>query len=190
MNVLCLQGSPRKSGSTGKMLGWVEEELEALGHDVKHIDVGKEKIGGCVGCYKCQKDPDELVCAVDDKGLKILKRIAKADAVIYATPLYCWGFTAQFKALIDRHLCFVTGYMDPSTHKSHLEGKRAALLVTCGGPAGEGNTDTVSEVFRRMTDFLQCELAAELIVPGCVSPKTLGKEQEEQAKAFAAEVVG
>ena len=190
MKVLCLQGSPRKNGNTNKILGWVEEALTEAGHEIEHIYVADKHIGGCISCYQCQQDPDELVCSVQDDGNAILASIAAADAVIYATPLYCWDFSGQMKPLIDRHISLVTGFMDPATHKSHVEGTRAGLLVTCGGPAGEGNTDCISTIFRRMADFGKCQVAAELIVPHCMSPDDLGDDQKKIAQEFAEELSG
>ncbi|MFQ5810553.1 MAG: hypothetical protein ACE5JM_13130, partial [Armatimonadota bacterium] len=84
----------------------------------------------------------------------------------------------------------VTGYLDPATHKSHLEGKRAALLVTCGGPDAEGNTDFIRPMFERMAQFGKCEVAGELVVPGLMSAENLTDEHKEQAKAFAAQIAG
>ena len=88
--------------------------------------------------------------AAQDAGVEVFGRMKEADAIVYATPLYCWGFTAQVKPLIDRHLCLATGYGDPSTHKSHIESKRVALLVTAAGQEGKGNSDLITEVFKRL----------------------------------------
>ena len=190
MKVLCLQASPRKKGSTATMLGWVEEALAAAGHETERVEVAKRDISGCISCFRCQQDPDELICAVADDAQAILKSMTEADAIVYATPLYCWDFAGQIKPLLDRHLSLVTGYLDPATHRSHIEGKRLALLVTCGGPVGEGNTDTISTIFGRMAGFAKADLAAELIVPGCMSADDLTEEHKGQAAEFAAQVAG
>ncbi|MEA2063653.1 MAG: flavodoxin family protein [Gemmatimonadota bacterium] len=190
MNVLCIQGSPRKKGSTAKVLGWVEDELRSQGHQARQIHIADLRLEGCVGCYQCQADPDELVCSRRDGGLEIFRRMKEADAVIYATPLYCWGFTSQIKPLIDRHVCLSTGYGNPSRHRSHFEGKRMALLVTAGGPEGEGNTELISQVFKRLADFIKADVAAELIVPFLSGPSDLGSEHREKARAFAGAVIG
>ena len=185
MKILCLQGSPRKRGSTNRMLSWVQEALTASGHEAEQIDLATKDIGGCIGCYTCQRDPDELICARQDEGNTVLDAIADADAVIYATPLYCWGFSAQFKGLIDRHLSFVTNFMDPEKHRSHVEGKTMALLVTCGGEDVDGNTDCIKLIWQRLTAFGKCDPVYELIVPGCTSAKSLGDEQKAWARELA-----
>ncbi|HUU29475.1 MAG TPA: flavodoxin family protein [archaeon] len=190
MKVLCILGSPRKKGNTAKILGWVEEELRSRGHQVEHLHIADHKLEGCVACYKCQIDPDELECSRDDEGVEIFRRLKEADVAVYATPLYCWGFTSQMKPFIDRHLCLCTGADDPSTYQSHIENKRMALLVTAADKAGEGNTDLIQEVFKRLTDYTKSRVVALLIVPFCTKPEDLGDSHREKARAFAAEIVG
>jgi multimeric flavodoxin WrbA len=185
-----MQGSPRENGSTATLLGWIEEELQAGGHEVEHVHIAGKELGGCISCFACQQDPDELVCSVQDDAQAIFASMTEADAAIYATPLYCGGFTGQFKPFLDRHLCLITGLGDPATHRSHVEGKRAGLLVTCGGPDAEGNTDLIRPMFRRMIEFGKCEAVAELVVPGLMSADNLTDEHKEQAKAFAEQLVG
>ena len=190
MKVLAINSSPRKNGNTAKVLGWVEEEFRSRGHEVEHIHISDYKLEGCVGCYKCQMDPEELVCSRQDAGVEIFGRMKEADAIVYASPLYCWGFTAQVKPLIDRHLCLATGYGDPSTHKSHIESKRVALLVTAAGQEGKGNSDLITEVFKRLADYVKTDVVAQLVVPFCTQPGDLGDEHKDKACAFVGEILG
>ena len=37
MNVISIFGGPRKKGNTATILGWVEEELKTLGHQIERI---------------------------------------------------------------------------------------------------------------------------------------------------------
>jgi multimeric flavodoxin WrbA len=190
LKVLCVLGSPKKNGNTAKVLSWVEEEFRVRGHSVEHIHLDSLHLEGCSGCHLCQRDPDELVCSRPDKGIEVFRKMVDADAVVYATPLYCWDFTAQMKPFIDRHLCLSAGNSDPATHRSHVEGKRVALLVTAADHEGEGNTDLISEIFRRFSAYNKTEVAAELIVPFCTTPAALGEKQKARAREFAQAVTG
>lgn len=190
MKILSLLGSPRKQGNTAKVLSWVEEELRNQGHSVDRLHLVDYHLEGCIGCHYCQKNPGRLECTREDHCLEIFERMIGSDAVIYATPLYCWDFTSQMKPFIDRHLCLVTGPENPATHKSHIEGKRLALLVTAADHEGEGNSDLISEIFRRLAAYTKARVAAELIVPFCSTPDKIGAEQREWALAFAAKVAG
>jgi multimeric flavodoxin WrbA len=57
MKIVSVLGSPRKKGNTARVLGWVEEELVAAGHEVDHLDIVDRTVNGCVECYTCQKNP-------------------------------------------------------------------------------------------------------------------------------------
>jgi len=190
MKVVCLQSSPRTRGSTATVVGWIADELGGAGHEVEVIDMVARSVRACMACLACQRDPDELICAVEDDGGPILAAMAAADAVVYATPLYCWSFTGHLKPLLDRHLALVTGFTDPAAHRSHLAGKRAGLVVTCGGPVGEGNTDLIGEQFGRLMGFLRTEAVAPLMIGGLMGPAALSDDHREQARAFARRLVG
>jgi len=190
MKVVCLQSSPRRKGSTATVVSWIAEELGAAGHEVEVIDMVTRSVRACMACMACQRDPDELMCAVEDDGGAILAALAAADAVVYATPLYAWSFTGHLKPLLDRHLALVTGFHDPAAHRSHLAGKRAGLVVTCGGPVGAGNTDLIAEEFSRLMHFVLTETAEPLMIGGLTGPAALTDEHRAQAQAFARRLVG
>jgi multimeric flavodoxin WrbA len=109
-----------------------------------------------------------------------------ADAIVYATPLYCWDFTSQMRALIDRHVCLVSGFETPS-HSSALEGKTTALLVTCEGPVKD-NADLIQIMFDRLNGYAKSFVAGKFILPGCVSPDKIGDKADKAAAKMATAV--
>jgi multimeric flavodoxin WrbA len=123
-----------------------------------------------------------------DDAPTIFERMMASDAVVYTSPLYCWGFSAQIKALIDRHFCLVTGYGTPA-HRSLLEKKTTALLVTCGGPV-ENNADFIQGIFDRVNNFSQCNVVGKYVVPLCTTPDALGEEAMEIARRMERDIVG
>ena len=44
MQITTLLGSAKKKGNTATVLGWVEEELESLGHDVEGVYLNNKSI--------------------------------------------------------------------------------------------------------------------------------------------------
>jgi len=130
--------------------------------------------------------PGEQGCVQKDDAASIFERIMSSDVVVYASPLYCWSFYSQLKAFLDRHLCLVTWYNTPD-YKSLLEGKRSALLVTCGGPI-EDNADLIQTIFDRMNDFCKCTVIGKYVVPFCTSPDAIGAEATKIAEKMASNV--
>jgi len=189
MKIVSINGSPRRKGNTACVLDWVELALIDGGHKVHRVNITEKRVSGCVGCYKCQRKPGKLVCKFDDYAMKLFKRMENSDVIVYASPLYCWSFTSQLKAFIDRHLCLVTGYGKPESWKSRIEGKRVAMLLTAEGPEGPGNTDAVSLMFERLSAYTKTNMISGLIVPYCTTPDKLGDSHREQARLFAARLV-
>jgi multimeric flavodoxin WrbA len=189
MRVLAVNGSPRKKGNTATVLGWITDELTGAGHKVTSVTIADTKLLGCVGCYKCQKKTGKLVCKFDDYAMKLFKRMEKVDLIIYASPVYCWGFTSQMKAFLDRHFALVTDYGKPDKWHSLIDGRRVALLLTAADHEGQGNTDLVTAMFERISEFTKTVHAGNLVIPNCSIPSKLGKEQKEMALQFAARIV-
>jgi len=182
MKIITILGSPKKKGNTGKVLSIFEDRVGEK-HEVERININQYKIGGCIGCYKCQETPDEPGCVQKDDALIIFEKMMLADAIVYASPLYCWSFTSQIKPLIDRHFCLISGY-GTSEHKSLLDGKRTALLVTCAGPI-EGNCDAIKGIFNGFTDYGKVLTKGSFILPFCTTPDAIGDEGIELAEKLA-----
>lgn len=187
MKVMSILGSPRKNGNTAKALRWVEEEIRAKGHRVNRVDIVDFKVSGCIECYQCQEVADRPGCAQEDDGNSLLERMISSDAVLMASPLFCWEFSAQIKPLIDRGFSLVTDFGTPK-HRSLLEGKRIALLVTAAGPEEE-NTDLICQAFLRYSRYLKCEVLEPLVLPLCTTPDAMGREVEEKARRLGRKIV-
>ncbi len=187
MRISTILGSPRRNGNTAKVLGHFES-LVAGKHEVDRIDIISHRVNGCLGCGKCRESYDEPGCVQKDDAVPIFRRMMHADAIVYASPLYCWDFSAQMKALIDRHFCLVKGYGAPD-YKSFLGGKRVALLVTCDGPIEE-NADLIQVVFDRVSDYCRCRTLGKYIVPDCTEPGAVDVAGAAVARRMASEIVG
>ncbi|HCY84196.1 MAG TPA: NADPH-dependent FMN reductase [Desulfobacteraceae bacterium] len=188
MKVICLQGSARKKGNTAHVLGWVEEELTRLGHEVENIYLGNKNLNGCRGCAACKNKPDEVGCTQKDDIPEILGKMVNAQAVVFASPLYFWGVTAQLKAIIDRSYSLYTRYHEPN-HASLVEGQRQALLVT-GGGGWDNNAAEAFTAFSRIQKPHKAVLAGELYVGGCTTPAALGETEKGRAVEFAHKIIG
>jgi multimeric flavodoxin WrbA len=185
MKVMTILGSPKRNGNTATVL----EQFESIitdDHEVDRVDIASYNITGCVGCYACQQVSDEPGCVQQDDVVSIFERMMESDVVVYASGLYCWDFTSQMKALLDRHFCLVTGYGTPD-YKSLLDGKRAALLVTCGGPV-EDNADLIQTMFDRMVDYCKGNVIGKYIVPNCTTPDAIGSEVAKIVERMAVDI--
>jgi len=188
MQITTLLGSAKKKGNTATVLGWVEEELQSLGHDVERIYLNNKSIRGCLGCAKCRENPNEIACVQNDDAVDIMEQMISSEVVLFASPIYFWGFSAQIKALIDRGYSLVTNYHKPG-HTSLMKGKRIGLLVT-GAGAYEENAEGMFTAFDRIVDFLLARKSGELYVGECSVPAELSEEVKNKALELARSLVG
>lgn len=156
-NILVLVGSPRIKGNTDILADeFIEGAIEG-GNTVTKIHLGQNKINGCLGCDKCNKDGQ---CIQKDDMNKVYDAYKKANIIVFASPLYYWNFTSQMKAVIDRF--YAMG--------SSLEGKKikksCVLLVT----AADNDEDTFKQITSyyeaNMIKFMKWEDKGRLLVGG------------------------
>jgi multimeric flavodoxin WrbA len=161
--------------------------MKSLGHDIERIVLNDKTIGGCLGCAKCRDYPDEIACVQKDDAINIMKNMVSSDVVLYASPVYFWGFSSQMKALIDRCYALTTNYHRPD-HTSLMRGKRIGLLVT-GGGSYKNNVEGLFTAFNRIADFLMAENSGELYVGGCTAPAELSENVRDKALDLARSLV-
>ena len=184
MKVLSFFGGPRKKGNTATILGWVENELKDLGHQIERINLSMKKVHGCVGCLRCKDNTEKPGCIQRDEGTFLVDKMVGSDVVIFSSPLYYWGFSTLMKALIDRCHCLYRGVCGSPGHTSFVEGQRQALLVTAADPF-ENNAEQILTAFQRLLVYNKAHSAGELLVCNCTTPDELDVEIKAQAINFA-----
>ena len=131
MNILIINGSPRKKGLISQMLDIMREEAEQRDNLVQTVYTNDLNIKPCMGCMVCRS---KSKCSIaDDDSQRVLKMIQEADAVIMGAPCYWGNIPGQMKLLFDR---IVYGMMrdTPRFPEPLLKGKKCILLSTCTTP--------------------------------------------------------
>ena len=99
MKILGISCSPRKKGSTVVLLEEVLKGASENGADTELYTVSGKDIRGCDGCYSCMTKGE---CHIKDDVKTIYEKMVQADGIIFGSPIYLYGMTAQSKAIIDR----------------------------------------------------------------------------------------
>ena len=71
---------------------------EKEGAEIELVSVAGKDLRGCDGCNACAKGE----CHIKDDMHEIHDRMVAADGIVFGTPIYVYGMTAQMKAVIDR----------------------------------------------------------------------------------------
>lgn len=100
MKIVIINGSARK----GNVLTAIDafQKGAAAGNDIEIIQPNQLHIAPCKGCGACQcykgcVDKDDTNATID--------QIVSADMIVFATPVYWWGMSAQLKQVIDKCYC-------------------------------------------------------------------------------------
>lgn len=99
MKILVLQGSPNANGSTAILAREFAVGAREAGHDVDIVNVASLDVAPCTGCVACGYGGP---CAQYDDFDELREQILASDMLVFATPLYYYGMTAQLKAVVDR----------------------------------------------------------------------------------------
>ena len=111
--VVILNGSPRKSFNTAKLLQEAKRGAESAGAEVKYINLADLNYKGCVSCFACKRKGSVTngLCAYKDDLRPVLENILEADAVIIGSPIYYSYPTGMFRNLLERMLFAAGTYM-------------------------------------------------------------------------------
>lgn len=99
-NILIISASPRKNGNSQLLCEQFAQGAKKQGHNVNLIRLMDKNIGFCRACDACMKNGGK--CILKDDMAEILDLYQKADVLVFATPVYFYGISAQMKTFIDR----------------------------------------------------------------------------------------
>ena len=89
LKVIGFNGSPRKGWNTDQLLHKALEGARDAGATTKCYQLSDLKIHPCASCYMCKRGPKFTgKCSIKDDLTPILEEVKKADALIFATPIY------------------------------------------------------------------------------------------------------
>lgn len=144
-NILVVNGSPRRGGNTEFLANAFVEGAREKGHNVTVFPVGSMNIRGCIDCKYCFEHDAE--CSQKDDMQLIYPDFAKADMIVFASPIYYYGFTAQIKAFIDRMYAY-------AQKRYHVTS--AALLILCGDTDPQVLEPAIAE-YRGFIGYMELE---------------------------------
>lgn len=184
--MMILTGSPRKAGNTNTVVQWFMEGAAEAGAAVELINAAglKSKFNGCISCLGCQKS-EKYECAVEDEVKPVLARIPEYDVVVFATPVYFFGPSAQLKLLMDRMYSLIKFNSATGGYTHNLGHLRFGLISTAGGDINPG-LDLVEQTFKTVTGFIGSTLESLLVPHASLYSDDMKQDAavREKARAF------
>ena len=132
MRIIIVNGSARK-GNTLTAIKAFEKGASAK-NEIEIIEPDKLQIAPCKGCGVCQCYKG---CVDQDDTNPTVDKIAAADMILFATPVYWWGISAQLKLIIDK--CYCRGLK--------LKNKKVGTIVVGGSPVDSIQYELIDKQF-------------------------------------------
>lgn len=133
MSEICiLQGSPRKKGNTQALAGAFESRMKEKGLSCSSLWLYDMKLLPCMGCRTCQDVFTGFGCVLKDDMEKIFDEVMNSRLIVLASPIYSWYCTPPVKMVMDRLVYGMNKYYGSKPGPSLWEGKKVALITTCG----------------------------------------------------------
>ena len=146
MNLLAINGSPRKGKATDTLIDKAIEGVKASNSEVEveKISLIDQNIDFCKGCMTCFKDDpskEMAKCAISDDMNTLNPKILEADGYIFGTPVFMAHETAIMKQFLER-ICWIFAKPAPKRRKVVIpkqcpeprsNQKKKAIIITSSG---------------------------------------------------------
>lgn len=154
MKIVVLTGSPRRNGNSAYLAEQFIKGAEEQGHEVFRFDCAMKDVEPCRACNRCGMDGP---CIFNDDFQELRPRLIEADMVVFATPMYYFGMSAQMKRVIDRFYA-INGQIKGSPKKS-------AFMMTYADTARK-EAEAMLVHYRTLMDYLGWTSVGEVVAPG------------------------
>ncbi len=127
MNVIALNGSPRKDWNTATLLRSAAEGARSVGAEAQLIHLYDLTYQGCTSCFSCKRKGNDCggLCAMRDDLRDVLAQVLKTDVLLLGSPIYFGDVTGEMRSFLER-LLFPSASYD-EFGRSDFPGK-----VSCG----------------------------------------------------------
>lgn len=154
MKIVVLTGSPRQKGNSAYLAEQFIKGAEEQGHEVFRFDCAFHEVNPCRACNRCGMNG---TCIFNDDFLELRPHLIEADMVVFATPMYYFGISAQMKRVIDRFYA-INGQIKGAS-------KKAAFLMTYADTS-QKEAEPMLVHYRTLMDYLGWTSVGEVVAPG------------------------
>lgn len=106
MNVIGINGSPRKQWNTATLVAKALEGATSQGATTELVHLYDLDFKGCKSCFACKTRGGKSYgkCILNDDLAPVLEKIAAADALVIGSPIYFGTVTGETRSFLERLL--------------------------------------------------------------------------------------
>ena len=156
MKIVLINSSPHSEAqSTSRYLSQrFIEGAKSAGHEIFIFDAANEETHPCRGCDKCGMDGD---CIFNDAiQKKLMPQMLEADLLVFVTPLYYYGMSAQLKIVLDRFYSRTT----------RLSGKKSMIMATAWNSA-DWTMEALKNHYETLVRYMSWQDVGQIWATGC-----------------------
>jgi multimeric flavodoxin WrbA len=131
MKIVCLLGSPRRTGNSTHLAEHFLAHAKQCGATVQSYCLNELQIKGCQACEACKKGRDD--CVIADDLQPALTAVVDADLLVLASPVYYGDVSAQLKMFIDRCYSFLKPGYIALEQPNRLPQRKPLLFILAQG---------------------------------------------------------
>ena len=143
MKIVIINGSARRGNTLTAIDAFIKGASEK--NEIEIIQPDRLHIAPCKGCGVCQCYKG---CIDQDDTNLTIDKITAADVILFATPVYWWGMSAQLKLIIDK--CYCRGLQ--------LKNKKVGTIVVGGSPVDSIQYELIDKQFDCMAKYLSWDM--------------------------------
>jgi len=179
MEVVAICGSPRLKGNTATLVEALLEGARDAGASTTRLNPTTMDIADCDACRACLESA-EAGCIIGDDMQQIYAALKRADAWVFAAPVYFWNVAASLKRVIDRLYAF---YTEEGGWRLGLEGKRKGAVIVVQADEEQETPKRLAEYLASVMGDLKCEVIGKIAEGGIGDPGDSAKRPELGEKA-------
>ncbi|MBU3953257.1 MAG: flavodoxin family protein [Proteobacteria bacterium] len=143
MKITAILGSPRKKGVTSEIAKGFLTRAKTNGADITSYFLNTMDFKGCQGCHLCKTQQES--CVLTDDLTPALGDLVSSDIMVFASPIYFWEVTGQFKCFFDRTWSLVKPDYMTNPHPVRMDMGKKAVWISSQGDTQEKYKEVVDK---------------------------------------------
>jgi multimeric flavodoxin WrbA/putative sterol carrier protein len=171
MKVYAINSSARVGGHsrTEMMLDYLIHGMRSAGAEVEVVNIFKQKINYCIGCFTCWTKTPGVCVHQDDMTKEIFPKYMDSDLSILATPLFHYTVNANMKTFIERTLPCALPFFEIRDGVTRHPLRRESPPVVVLSVAGFPELSVFNQLHAYVNHLLGHRLKAEIYIPAAES---------------------
>jgi len=173
MKITIVNGSARKGNCYAAVKAFCEGAAEK--NEIEIIEADRVNVSPCKGCGACGCTKG---CVAKDDSNAVVDKIVSADLIVFATPIYWWGVTAQLKTIIDKCYC----------KAAFLKNKKIGIIICAGAPTDDEEYGIIKAQFDCIAEYLGWDIKFFKTYEAYEKDELAGRKDDlEELKTLGAE---